>query len=81
MDLQNTTFTVQLGRGASIQLANAIINTENFESTIQFGRLQFSTATTKAAAIPVYNMDAKEHARRPHVVEVYAQRAYSVQRT
>ncbi|KAL0927517.1 hypothetical protein M5K25_001692 [Dendrobium thyrsiflorum] len=39
IDLQNTAFTVQLGRGTRIQLANAIIEIENDGATIQFDSL------------------------------------------
>ncbi|KAL0903975.1 hypothetical protein M5K25_026041 [Dendrobium thyrsiflorum] len=47
---ENTPFTVQLGRGASIQLANAVINTGNSEATIRFGSLEFPVATAMATA-------------------------------
>ncbi|KAH0455377.1 hypothetical protein IEQ34_015409 [Dendrobium chrysotoxum] len=43
MDLQNTAFTVQLGCGVSIQLANAMITTENIRATLQFGSVDFPT--------------------------------------
>ncbi|KAL0920355.1 hypothetical protein M5K25_009484 [Dendrobium thyrsiflorum] len=72
MDLRNTPFTVQLGRGASIQLANATINTGNSGATIQFGELQFSLATASAAAVPVYGMDTEGPAGRPYTADVVA---------
>ncbi|KAL0903557.1 hypothetical protein M5K25_027945 [Dendrobium thyrsiflorum] len=72
MDLRNTPFTVQLGRGASIQLANATINTGNSGATIQFGELQFSLATASAAAVPVYGMDTEGPAGRPYAADVAA---------
>ncbi|KAL0907590.1 hypothetical protein M5K25_022008 [Dendrobium thyrsiflorum] len=72
MDLRNTHFTVQLGRGASIQLANATINTGNSGATIQFGELQFSLATASAAAVPVYGMDTKGPVGRPYTSDVAA---------
>ncbi|KAL0904740.1 hypothetical protein M5K25_026884 [Dendrobium thyrsiflorum] len=72
MDLQNTLFTVQLGRGANIQLANAIINTGNSGATIQFGELQFFIATASAAVVSVYDMDTEGPTRRPYAVDVAA---------
>ncbi|KAL0927186.1 hypothetical protein M5K25_001349 [Dendrobium thyrsiflorum] len=79
MELQNTPFTVQLGRGASIQLANAVINTGNSEATIQFGSLEFPVATAMATAVPIHGMTVQGHSARPYSVETYARRAYSVQ--
>ncbi|KAL0907557.1 hypothetical protein M5K25_021973 [Dendrobium thyrsiflorum] len=76
MDLRNTPFTVQLGRGASIQLANATINTGNSEATIQFGELQFSLATASAAAVPVYGMDTEGPAGRPYAADVAARHVH-----
>ncbi|KAL0921905.1 hypothetical protein M5K25_005851 [Dendrobium thyrsiflorum] len=58
MDLQNTTVIVQLIRGASIQLANVVINTKNVGATIQFGGLKFPAATARAAVILVYGMNS-----------------------
>ncbi|KAL0907190.1 hypothetical protein M5K25_025739 [Dendrobium thyrsiflorum] len=72
MDLRNTPFTVQLGRGASIQLANATINTGNSGATIQFGELQFPIATASATAVPVYGMDTEGPTRRPYAADVAA---------
>ncbi|KAL0920707.1 hypothetical protein M5K25_009869 [Dendrobium thyrsiflorum] len=79
MELQNTPFTVQLGRGASIQLANAVINTGNSEATIRFGSLEFSAATAKAAAVPVHGITVPGHTARPNSAETYARRVNSVQ--
>ncbi|KAL0911372.1 hypothetical protein M5K25_019508 [Dendrobium thyrsiflorum] len=79
MELQNTPFTVQLGRGASIQLANAVINTGNSEATIRFGSLEFSAATAMAAAVPIHGITVQGHSARPNSAETYARRAYSVQ--
>ncbi|KAL0907825.1 hypothetical protein M5K25_022266 [Dendrobium thyrsiflorum] len=76
MDLRNTPFTVQLGRGASIQLANATINTGNSGATIQFGELQFSLATASAAAVPVYCMDTKGPVGRPYTTDVAARHVH-----
>ncbi|KAL0924505.1 hypothetical protein M5K25_005338 [Dendrobium thyrsiflorum] len=75
-DLRNTPFTVQLGRGASIQLANATINTGNSGATIQFGELQFSLATASAAAVPVYGMDTKGPVGRPYTTDVAARHVH-----
>ncbi|KAL0924083.1 hypothetical protein M5K25_004888 [Dendrobium thyrsiflorum] len=74
MELQNTPFTVQLGRGASIQLANDVINTGDSEATIRFGSLEFSAATAKAAAIPVHGITVPGHTARPNSTETYARR-------
>ncbi|KAL0907670.1 hypothetical protein M5K25_022093 [Dendrobium thyrsiflorum] len=76
MDLRNTPFTVQLGRGASIQLANATINTGNSGATIQFGELQFPLATASAAAVPVYGMDTEGPAGRPYAADVAARHVH-----
>ncbi|KAL0905669.1 hypothetical protein M5K25_024106 [Dendrobium thyrsiflorum] len=76
MDLRNTPFTVQLGRGASIQLANATINTGNSGATIQFGELQFSLATASAAAVPVYGMDTEGPVGRPYAADVAARHVH-----
>ncbi|KAL0910033.1 hypothetical protein M5K25_020960 [Dendrobium thyrsiflorum] len=79
MELQNTPFTVQLGRGASIQLANAVINTGNSEATIRFGSLEFSAATAMAAAVPIYGINVQGHTARPNSAETYARRVNSMQ--
>ncbi|KAL0924292.1 hypothetical protein M5K25_005106 [Dendrobium thyrsiflorum] len=79
MELQNTPFTVQLGRGASIQLANAVINTGNSEATIRFGSLEFLVATAMATAVPIHGRTVQGHSARPNSAETYARRAYSVQ--
>ncbi|KAL0910853.1 hypothetical protein M5K25_018949 [Dendrobium thyrsiflorum] len=76
MDLRNTPFTVQLGRGASIQLANATINTGISGATIQFGELQFPIATASAAAVPVYGMDTEGPAGRPYAADVAARHVH-----
>ncbi|KAL0926150.1 hypothetical protein M5K25_004543 [Dendrobium thyrsiflorum] len=79
MELQNTAFTVQLGRGASIQLANAVINTGDSEATIRFGSLEFPVATAMATAVPVHGITVPGHTARPDSAETYARCAYSVQ--
>ncbi|KAL0910927.1 hypothetical protein M5K25_019023 [Dendrobium thyrsiflorum] len=79
MELQNTPFTVQLGRGASIQLANAVINTGNSEATIRFGSLEFPAATAMAAAVPFHGITVPGHTAKLDSAETYARRAYSVQ--
>ncbi|KAL0923353.1 hypothetical protein M5K25_007407 [Dendrobium thyrsiflorum] len=79
MELQNTPFTVQLGRGASIQLANAVINTGDSEATIRFGSLEFSAATAKAAAVPIHGITVQGHSARPISTEIHARRVNSVQ--
>ncbi|PKU60493.1 hypothetical protein MA16_Dca028107 [Dendrobium catenatum] len=63
MDLQNTSMTVQLGRGARIQLANAVIQTGKTGATIQFGSVDFpaivaraSGAPTRRAHLPCHNL-------------------------
>ncbi|KAL0917573.1 hypothetical protein M5K25_012646 [Dendrobium thyrsiflorum] len=76
MDLRNTPFTVQLGRGASIQLANATINTGNSGATIQFGELQFPIATASAAVVPVYGMDTEGPAGRHYAADVAARHVH-----
>ncbi|KAL0903145.1 hypothetical protein M5K25_027501 [Dendrobium thyrsiflorum] len=76
MDLRNTPFTVQLGRGASIQLANATINTGNSGATIQFGELQFPIATASSVAVPVYGMDTEGPAGRPYAADVAARHVH-----
>ncbi|KAL0910261.1 hypothetical protein M5K25_021225 [Dendrobium thyrsiflorum] len=68
MELHNTPLTIQLGQGASIQLANVVDNTKN----IGFGGLKFSAAIVKDAVIPVYNMESKGSARKPHSTEATA---------
>ncbi|KAL0909817.1 hypothetical protein M5K25_020715 [Dendrobium thyrsiflorum] len=79
MELQNTPFTVQLGRGASIQLANAVINTGDSEATIRFGSLEFPVATAMATAVPIHGMTVQGHSARPNSAETYARCTYSVQ--
>ncbi|XP_028548060.1 uncharacterized protein LOC114578763 [Dendrobium catenatum] len=66
MELQNTPFTVQLGRGARIQLANAVIEAGNTGATIHFGGLEFSAATARAAAVPVYGVNSEELSGRSY---------------
>ncbi|KAL0926135.1 hypothetical protein M5K25_004529 [Dendrobium thyrsiflorum] len=79
MELQNTPFTVQLGRGASIQLANAVINTGDSEPTIRFGSLEFPAATVMAAAVPIHGITVQGHTARSNSAETYARRVNSVQ--
>ncbi|KAL0906621.1 hypothetical protein M5K25_025132 [Dendrobium thyrsiflorum] len=79
MELHNTPFTVQLGRGASIQLANVVINTGNSEATIRFVSLEFPAATAMASVVPVHGITVLGHTVRPDSAKTYARRAYSVQ--
>ncbi|KAL0920064.1 hypothetical protein M5K25_009171 [Dendrobium thyrsiflorum] len=79
MELQNTLFTVKLGRGASIQLANAVINNGDSEATIRFGSLEFPVATAMAATVLIHGIIVQGHTARPNSAEIYARRAYSVQ--
>lgn len=67
--------TVQLGRGARIQLANAIIETGNAGATIHFGGLEFSAATAKAAAVPVYGVNSEEFSGKSHSARITARGA------
>ncbi|KAL0922595.1 hypothetical protein M5K25_006591 [Dendrobium thyrsiflorum] len=76
MDLQNTAFTVQLGRGANIQLANAVINTGSSGATIQFGSVDFPAVVARTTATPAYDTDSERVARRPHSIETSARRAH-----
>ncbi|KAL0918783.1 hypothetical protein M5K25_010817 [Dendrobium thyrsiflorum] len=76
MDLQNTAFTVQLGRGANIQLANAVINTGSSGATIQFGSVDFPTVVARTAATSAYGTDSERPARRPHSAETSAHSAH-----
>ncbi|KAL0907941.1 hypothetical protein M5K25_022398 [Dendrobium thyrsiflorum] len=76
MDLQNTAFTVQLGRGANIQLANAVINTGSSGATIQFGSVDFPAVVARTAATSAYVTDSERPARRPHSAETSARRAH-----
>ncbi|KAL0904605.1 hypothetical protein M5K25_026733 [Dendrobium thyrsiflorum] len=79
MELQNTPFTVQLGRGASIQLANAVINAGDSEATIGFGSLEFPVATAMTATVPIHSITVQGCTARLDSAETYARRAYSVQ--
>ncbi|KAL0906070.1 hypothetical protein M5K25_024532 [Dendrobium thyrsiflorum] len=76
MDLQNTAFTVQLGRGANIQLANAVINTRSSRATIQFGSVDFPAVVARAAVTSAYGTDPERPARRPHSAETSARHAH-----
>ncbi|KAL0904044.1 hypothetical protein M5K25_026116 [Dendrobium thyrsiflorum] len=76
MDLQNTAFTVQLGRGANIQLANAVISTGSSGATIQFGSVDFPAVVARTAATPAYGTDSERPARRPHSAEASARHAH-----
>ncbi|KAL0904462.1 hypothetical protein M5K25_026579 [Dendrobium thyrsiflorum] len=66
MERHNTPMTVQLGQGARIQLANAIIETGNVGATIQFGSLDFPAVVARTAVAPVSDMDTGKPARRLH---------------
>ncbi|KAL0913885.1 hypothetical protein M5K25_017377 [Dendrobium thyrsiflorum] len=76
MELQNTPMTVQLGQGARIQLANAIIDTGNAGATIQFGSLDFPAVVARTAVVPVNDMNTGRPARRPHSAEASARHAH-----
>ncbi|KAL0928736.1 hypothetical protein M5K25_000655 [Dendrobium thyrsiflorum] len=76
MDLQNTAFTVQLGRGANIQLANAVINTGSSGATIQFGSVDFPAVVARTAATSACGTDSERPARRPHSAETSARSAH-----
>ncbi|KAL0908215.1 hypothetical protein M5K25_022693 [Dendrobium thyrsiflorum] len=76
MELQNTLMTVQLGQGARIQLANAIINTGNSGATIQFGSVDFPAVVARTAATSAYDTDSERPARRPHSIETSARHAH-----
>ncbi|KAL0910999.1 hypothetical protein M5K25_019100 [Dendrobium thyrsiflorum] len=76
MELQNTPMTVQLGQGARIQLANAIIDTGNAGATIQFGSLDFPAVVARTAVVPVNDMNTGRPTRRPHCTETSARRAH-----
>ncbi|PKU69521.1 hypothetical protein MA16_Dca021652 [Dendrobium catenatum] len=66
MDLHIISFTVQLGRGASIQLGDIVINTSNIGATIQFGGLQFHGSIEMTTVALVYDMESEGPIRRPH---------------
>ncbi|KAL0926696.1 hypothetical protein M5K25_002940 [Dendrobium thyrsiflorum] len=72
MELQNTPMTVQLGQGARIQLANAIIETGNAGATIQFGSVDFPAIAARTTAIPVNGRNTERStetsARRAHLL-------------
>ncbi|KAH0450590.1 hypothetical protein IEQ34_021282 [Dendrobium chrysotoxum] len=76
MDLQNTSFTVQLGRGTSIQLANAIINTRNAGATIQFSSVDFSAITARIAVVPANDVNSERLARRLHLTRALTRRTH-----
>ncbi|KAL0904816.1 hypothetical protein M5K25_026970 [Dendrobium thyrsiflorum] len=76
MNLQNTTFTIQLGRGANIQLANAVINTGSSRAIIQFGSVDFPAVAARITATSAYDTDSERPARRPHSAETSARRAH-----
>lgn len=59
MDLQNTPFTVELGQGASIRFANAIINTGNAGATLRFGSFESSAIDVTTAAVPTRGMPTR----------------------
>ncbi|KAL0928584.1 hypothetical protein M5K25_000482 [Dendrobium thyrsiflorum] len=72
MELQNTPMTVQLGQGARIQLANAIIETGNAGATIQLGSVDFPAIAARTTAIPVNGRNTERStetsARRAHLL-------------
>ncbi|KAL0915759.1 hypothetical protein M5K25_013212 [Dendrobium thyrsiflorum] len=76
MELQNTPTTVQLGQGARIQLANAIIETGNAGATIQFGSLDFPAVVARDAATSTYGTASERPARRTHSTETSARLAH-----
>ncbi|PKU85292.1 hypothetical protein MA16_Dca010451 [Dendrobium catenatum] len=76
MDLQSTPMIVQLGRGARIQLENAIIEIGNAGATIQFSSLNFSAVIERTAIIPVNDMESEGPAKRPHSIEAATRRAH-----
>ncbi|KAH0466502.1 hypothetical protein IEQ34_003740 [Dendrobium chrysotoxum] len=76
MDLQNASVTVQLGRGASIQLANTLINTGRSGATIQFGSIDFPAVVARAATAPTRGIESKGHARKPQLTEAATRRAH-----
>ncbi|KAL0917683.1 hypothetical protein M5K25_012763 [Dendrobium thyrsiflorum] len=76
MELQNTPMTVQLGQGARIQLANAVINTGSSGATIQFGSVDFPAVVARTAATSAYGTDFESPARRPHSAETSARSAH-----
>ncbi|KAL0910729.1 hypothetical protein M5K25_018812 [Dendrobium thyrsiflorum] len=76
MDLQNSAFSVQLGRGAMIQLTNAIIETGNTGATIQFGSVDFPTIAARTFFVSTHGVNSEGLARRPHYTETFACRAH-----
>ncbi|KAL0918515.1 hypothetical protein M5K25_010524 [Dendrobium thyrsiflorum] len=76
MELQNTPMTVQLGQGARIQLANAVINTGISGATIQFGSVDFPAVVARDVATSAYGIDSERPARGPHSTETSARRAH-----
>ncbi|KAH0459474.1 hypothetical protein IEQ34_012288 [Dendrobium chrysotoxum] len=76
MDLQNTAFTIQLGRGVSIQLTNAMIIIENTGATIQFGNVDFPIVVVRTTAVPANDANSERHARRLYPVGAPARRAH-----
>ncbi|KAL0925455.1 hypothetical protein M5K25_003787 [Dendrobium thyrsiflorum] len=69
--------TIQLGRGASIQLVNAVINIGNTRATIQFGGLKFSAATVKIVVAYIHVTDTEGPIRQPHSTEAVSARNLS----
>ncbi|KAL0906325.1 hypothetical protein M5K25_024809 [Dendrobium thyrsiflorum] len=59
----------ELERGASIQLANAIIETENARVIIQFGSLDFSVITVRAVVVSTHRINSKGPIKRPYFTE------------
>ncbi|KAH0434655.1 hypothetical protein IEQ34_026784 [Dendrobium chrysotoxum] len=73
---RNTLVTVQLGRGASIQLANTVINTGRSGATIQFGSLDFPAIVARTAVVPMNSIESEGPVGRPCSAEVATRRAH-----
>ncbi|KAL0929102.1 hypothetical protein M5K25_001043 [Dendrobium thyrsiflorum] len=76
MELQNIPMTVQLGQGARIQLANAIIKTGNTGATIQFGTVDLPAITARIAGVSPHTTNSEKHAKRPRPTEAPIHRVY-----
>ncbi|KAL0920793.1 hypothetical protein M5K25_009962 [Dendrobium thyrsiflorum] len=76
MELQNTPMTVQLGQGARIQLANAIIETGNTGATIQFGTVDLPAITARIAGVAPHTANSEKPARRPRPTEAPIRRVH-----
>ncbi|XP_028556490.1 uncharacterized protein LOC110113045 [Dendrobium catenatum] len=53
-------------------LTNGVIETGNTGATIHFGGLEFSAATARAAAVPVYGVNSDEFSGRSHSARISA---------